>query len=173
MRAKCSTCGKNPPRADRRTCDSCAAYQRAIRPQKRIRQRAWLAKPENRAKAIGWKHSDYEANPEKYLFQNARSRAKRAGAPFSITADDVHIPNTCPLLGIPIVAGKGTTIASSPSLDRIDPQLGYVPGNVWVISHRANGIKHDATLSEARRLVGAWALMLFRKTSRDWFRRAA
>ena len=37
---------------------------------------------------------------------------------------------------------------NSPSLDRIDSSKGYTPDNVWVISRRANIIKHDATLEE-------------------------
>ena len=34
------------------------------------------------------------------------------------------------------------------SLDCIIPELGYVPGNVAVISRRANTIKNDATIEE-------------------------
>lgn len=37
---------------------------------------------------------------------------------------------------------------NAPSLDRINNDLGYVPGNVMVISRRANIIKKDATLDE-------------------------
>ena len=37
---------------------------------------------------------------------------------------------------------------SSPSLDRIIPSLGYVKGNIRVISFRANTLKNNATLSE-------------------------
>lgn len=41
----------------------------------------------------------------------------------------------------------------SPTLDKIIPALGYVPGNVWVISHRANTIKSDASLEELKTLT--------------------
>jgi hypothetical protein len=73
----------------------------------------------------------------------------------TITIHDIVIPEFCPLLGIRLEPGKGTggAKAASPSLDKIRPELGYVPGNVWVISHRANVIKSDATLSELRMLV--------------------
>ena len=37
---------------------------------------------------------------------------------------------------------------NSPSLDRIRPQLGYVAGNVRVISNRANHLKSNGTISE-------------------------
>lgn len=49
--------------------------------------------------------------------------------------------------------GIGKQHAASPSLDRIIPTLGYVPGNVWVISHRANELKRDATLQEIQMLA--------------------
>jgi hypothetical protein len=44
---------------------------------------------------------------------------------------------------------------NSPSLDRIDNTKGYVPGNVWVISWRANDLKRNATLEELKLLVAA------------------
>lgn len=36
------------------------------------------------------------------------------------------------------------------SLDRIDSSRGYVKGNIWVISLRANRIKNDSTVEELR-----------------------
>lgn len=41
----------------------------------------------------------------------------------------------------------------SPSLDRINWKKGYVPGNVRVISQRANLILGDATADELRRAL--------------------
>lgn len=49
----------------------------------------------------------------------------------------------------------------SPSLDRIDNRLGYVKGNVIVVSHRANAIKRDATLDELRRIVAFYEPLEF------------
>jgi hypothetical protein len=42
---------------------------------------------------------------------------------------------------------------ASPSLDRVDPRKGYVPGNVRVISDRANRLKGDRSLSEIQALA--------------------
>jgi hypothetical protein len=82
----------------------------------------------------------------------ARARAKRKGLPFSITAADIVIPERCPVLGIPLAPGSGGPgvgpAGNAPTLDRIVPSLGYVPGNVVVISWRANRIKADATPDE-------------------------
>lgn len=76
-------------------------------------------------------------DPAKYLWRLAKRRAALQGVPFTITPEDVQIPSTCPVLGIPLVSvlfGAGTQLAGTPSVDRLDPTLGYVPGNVAVIS---------------------------------------
>jgi hypothetical protein len=79
----------------------------------------------------------------------ARQRAKRIGLPFSITEADIVIGKVCPVMGIPYKTGKNhIPHPHAPSLDRISPKKGYVPGNVVVISRMANGIKHDASLEQ-------------------------
>jgi len=44
--------------------------------------------------------------------------------------------------------GNKPYLPTSPSLDRIKPNKGYVKGNVAWISNRANIIKHDTTFKE-------------------------
>lgn len=84
------------------------------------------------------------------MYNNAKSRAKRLCIPFSISKEDIIIPEVCPVLGIELIwgVGNGRMNDSSPSLDRRDPSLGYVPGNVTVISWRANRLKGDAVVAE-------------------------
>jgi hypothetical protein len=48
---------------------------------------------------------------------------------------------------------RGRRSACSPSLDRIIPERGYVPGNVRVVSDRANRLKGKRSLEELRRLA--------------------
>jgi hypothetical protein len=79
------------------------------------------------------------------MVQRAKGRAKRKGIPFNLKPEDIVIPNTCPVLGIPLVRGIKIIHNGSPQLDRIIPQLGYVRGNVIVISKLANCIKQNAT----------------------------
>lgn len=94
------------------------------------------------------------------MVRNARNRARKAGVPFNLTKDDIAIPSHCPILGIPLIRkiGRGGN-DNSPSLDRIHPERGYVPGNVIVISNRANRIKTDATIRELRDVASFYATL--------------
>ena len=87
-------------------------------------------------------------NPEYVLWNAARQRAKRGGLQFTMERTDIAIPAVCPLLGIQLIhkRGKGRGFwDNSPSIDRIDNGLGYVKGNVWVISWLANKMKATAS----------------------------
>ena len=92
-------------------------------------------------------------NQEKYLLSKAKYRAKKKGVDFNITVDDVIIPNFCPILGIELKKNSEGFAEDSATLDRIVPELGYVKGNVAVISGRANRIKNDASLDELEKVV--------------------
>ena len=87
------------------------------------------------------------------MLRAAKCRAKERNVPFNLTADDITIPECCPILGIPLYHSAGKATDNSPSLDRVIPSLGYVTGNVRVISNRANRIKFDATLDELQAIV--------------------
>ena len=94
------------------------------------------------------------ANPGRNMWERAKYRASQKGIPFSITLDDIVIPTHCPILGVELESNDHRYIhPNSPSLDRIVPELGYVPGNVHVISNRANTIKNDASIDELKMLV--------------------
>lgn len=71
------------------------------------------------------------------------------------------IPSHCPILGIPVyqMTGNGGGGDHSPSLDRIRGDLGYVPGNVIVISNRANRLKSDASIEELRSIASFYATL--------------
>lgn len=89
---------------------------------------------------------------ERRILRNVKARAKKTGLPFDLTLDDIEVPEVCPLLGIPVFPSKGYMTDNSPALDRKVPKLGYVKGNVWIISSRANRIKTDATTDEIIRV---------------------
>lgn len=108
-----------------------------VRPRQRVSRRKYLD-------GMAW---------AKRIHASAKWRAKRAGIPFEITVADIIVPSHCPVLGMPLViqhrrGAMQADIPNSPSLDRIDNTLGYVPGNVVVVSYRANRIKCDATVND-------------------------
>lgn len=99
-------------------------------------------------------HNDYKyRNKDVWMVICARQRAKKAGLAFDLTKEDVIIPEFCPALGIKLCQGTRQEHDASPSLDRIRPELGYVKGNVVVISHKANRIKTDASPEELRKVA--------------------
>jgi len=93
------------------------------------------------------------------MWWQAAKRARLAGIPFSITLDDVVIPDRCPVLGLPLVRSRKHLSDTSPSLDRIIPSLGYVPGNVLVVSYRVNRMKQNATPEEILQIGRFYQLM--------------
>lgn len=92
----------------------------------------------------------------KVLYQRAKSRAKKAGVEFSIELADIIVPDVCPIFKIPLSTSEKQRSNSSPSLDRIDSSKGYIKGNVWVISWRANHLKSNSSLEELEILVREW-----------------
>lgn len=95
-------------------------------------------------------------NPKKYLLSRARGRAKIEGIPFAITDADFEMPEYCPIfkhLKLEFSTGRGTRPDNIPTLDKIISALGYVPGNVAVISMRANRLKSDATAQELQTIL--------------------
>jgi len=80
-----------------------------------------------------WKQKSYKRK----MLDRARSRGKWE---VTITLEDIpEIPDICPVLKTRMI---------KPSLDRIDSSKGYIPGNVRIISYRANMLKNNATDNE-------------------------
>jgi len=115
------------------------------------------------------KHQAYcqkyrENNRALVLLGQARYRAKKKGIEFNLELSDVVIPKVCPVLKIPLTAGSssGGPRGCSPSLDRIDNTKGYIKGNVQIISHKANTMKHCADNNELI-LFANWIKRTYRK----------
>jgi hypothetical protein len=71
------------------------------------------------------------------------------------------------LLGITLDCRAPSRSDNLPSIDRIDPSKGYVKGNVWVISWRANRLKSDATFEELEAIVRGLRKFLSRQAAQD------
>jgi len=89
------------------------------------------------------------------MVSQAKYRSKKFDIPFDLYPEDLFIPSHCPLLGIPIEIRSGSR-DSTPSLDRIAPDLGYVRGNCWIISSLANTAKNNLTLEQFSIIAENW-----------------
>lgn len=151
-RAATKAYGEAHPEWKKKSARDWAAKNRAEHPEKH-REASNRYRKKNAEARVAATRAWASKHPGRYLFYNARARAKKFGVPFDIEPDDVVIPEFCPAIGIPIevtVKGRRGFHPSSPSIDRIVPEKGYVKGNICVISNRANWIKRDATAAELR-----------------------
>lgn len=91
------------------------------------------------------------------MVSDSKRRAKKKQLDHDIDSNYLEsiAPLRCPYLDIELRwhSQYGTGVMNrpfpnSPSLDRIDSSKGYVKGNVIIVSHRANAIKHNASEQE-------------------------
>ena len=127
----------------------CKPCETSVHHQKYMRKRATISK-EARIRA--------EADIVGRLLKGAKDTARRKKLSFNLDRQDIIVPDICPYLGTKItnVQGEGYC-GTNASIDRVDPRLGYVRGNIQIISRRANSMKNDANAAElvffARRVL--------------------
>ena len=107
--------------------------------------------------------------PFKKWFSHKKSHAKKTSIKFTIEPEDipgvkirkttlidirgkkhyswegVQYPKVCPVYKTSLDWGMNGCNNNSPSLDRDNPKLGYIPGNVMMMSNLANKMKNNAT----------------------------
>jgi hypothetical protein len=159
-----ATCHPERPNYGHGLCSACSYKKKKeedpdkLRADARRRMRNWIERNPEKFKQSCT--SFKTRNPEFVMLTRARARAKKNSLECTISREDIVIPETCPLLGIPLVKGEGKLTGNSPSLDRKDSTKGYVKGNVWVISNRANWIKSVVTFEEFRTIYENWKASL-------------
>lgn len=91
------------------------------------------------------------------MIKNAKQRCKISERIIDI--DDYYLLKItkgvvyCPVLGIEMVfGGTGTIKDNSASIDRFDTTKGYIQGNVWIISYKANRMKSDASIDDIKKV---------------------
>lgn len=82
-----------------------------------------------------------------------RKKANSHKHEWSVTFGELDWPTHCPVLGIELDYFAESRQENSPSFDRIDSTIGYVTGNVKIISWRANRIKNDGTVEEHEKII--------------------
>jgi hypothetical protein len=97
--------------------------------------------------------------------EGARNRARKSNVPYNLTVKDLReiITDKCPILGTKFELnkvgqawGKGkdkNNWQTSPSLDRIVPEKGYVKDNIIIVSLMANSIKNQATPDQIQKVA--------------------
>lgn len=149
------------------SCAQCkAAYSktrvRTVDPVKNaVYQAKWNESTKGYRAKMRWKERDPKNAWACSAAGGARARAKKFGVPCDVDKEYIRsiLTDTCPVFGVAFVWYGNKLNAFSPSLDRIRPGLGYVRGNVVVISQRANAIKSDASAEEIAKVL-AWLQIL-------------
>lgn len=82
-------------------------------------------------------------NPIAHILWRCRDSANKKGYEYDLSPEDIFVPEKCPLLGITLTYDD---YWSTPSIDRRDQNKGYIKGNVWIISRKANVMKQDVSI---------------------------
>jgi hypothetical protein len=178
---RCTKCGEEKPATGeffdgdkavicglRPECKQCKRkYYDSVKEQRRDSARSGRENNKERraAKCAEWIASSKANTPMLYrakiVLSGIKRRAKKNDVPCSITEDflvDFYSKSeTCQSCGIVFdysLFGKRTRLLrKNPSIDRIIPSKGYIPGNLAIICYRCNTIKNDATPEEIQRVA--------------------
>lgn len=134
------------------------------REELRGKNRQWCL--ENRDKHSLSSREWARANPARVMLTQAQRRASKRKLPCTLTEDGVAAmlePMECSVTGLPLWWDRDEDLKAlknpwSPSLDRIDRQKGYVPGNVrvtcWLYNHMRSDYPDESIMAVAKALVG-------------------
>ena len=97
-------------------------------------------------------------NTMAHQFRQRKNQALKKGIPFTIELEDIEQPEFCPVLGLKLnyAWGGKNGKAKDPNkatIDKLDPAKGYIPGNVFIISWRANKLKSDMRIEELEKIL--------------------
>lgn len=88
------------------------------------------------------------------LLVKIRHRSKKEGEECNLTIEDfLPLPELCPVLGILLDYSGGAIQDNRVSVDRADRTKGYVKGNCYLVSFRANRLKCNATYEELQKVA--------------------
>ncbi len=85
------------------------------------------------------------------LKKNCKKRAKDGCGLCTISIYDIILPKYCPILKIELYrTTRDSGTGNSPSVDKIVPEKWYIPGNIQVLSWRANLAKSNLNFEEMK-----------------------
>lgn len=136
-----------------RVSETTKAYYHKNKDKLREYQNSWRADNPNYTGGNIKNPKDPVKNWIAYKLNSVKRNAKIRGIYFELTKVDIQdiIVTHCPILGIELDYGlfnKGVHGHNSPSLDRINPHLGYVKSNIRIVSDIFNKMKYTSTDTE-------------------------
>ena len=130
-------------------CEKAATLWKAgVRQRPEVREKAnknWNDSEKAKIAKQRWREKDPKRAWATYSTGTAKARAALKKLPFDITSEyiDSITPDACPVFGTPFqFIGSKKMSVDSATIDRLDPEKGYVKGNVVVISLKANTMKN-------------------------------
>lgn len=139
-----------------------AEYDKAYRSKNRARvyakQAQWRSENRELLKAKGAKRR--REKRAQCLINGARTRCRNKSILFALEGFEPELQRridlgVCELSGAKFDLSPGRK-ANSPSLDRIDPQKGYIPSNVRVICHALNTALGDWGVEGLAPIIASW-----------------
>ena len=107
-----------------------------------------------------WQKNARVTTPWICLFRGAKQRAKKKNIQFNLTKEYLESiwpkDGKCPISGIILDLYSNKHNVNSPTIDRIIPEIGYLPGNVAIISRQMNTIKQNITDPNVFRKLADW-----------------
>jgi hypothetical protein len=99
--------------------------------------------------------SHRKRNPFLHRCTRAKSRAASLGVPFDLSPEYLESiwTGSCPVLKVPINLVTDRADEYAAELDRFNPELGYVNGNVHWLSRKANRIKNNTSVEILENLL--------------------
>lgn len=95
---------------------------------------------------------------QRSMFSKSKHRAKKCGEDWNLMFEDVKWNTTCIVTELPIdflnKGGRSVAAYNSPALVRVDKELGWVKGNVLLVSVAAAPIFSKHLIKYIKHLLG-------------------
>ena len=137
----------------------CKAYHKKYSqsPKSRESQKKYRNSPEYRAYLAQRKMNDPIGHRAGHVLCTLRDKSVKNNIPFDITKQDLidmqNKSDTCPCCFEPFDFNLNGKNPHSPSVDRVIPELGYVPGNVEMICYECNRRKNSSSIEQIERII--------------------
>lgn len=125
-------------------CEMCRVEARRVYKLDYYQRKEVKARMRN--SAADWRSRNYVQS----RLNTIKNKSKEIGVEFNLAVEDIVVPTHCPALGLEL---DGHDSNHTWTIDRLIPELGYIPENIRIISGQANRLKNNSTLWEMRALL--------------------